>query len=251
MNEIQRQSGELIEARRQVARLEALLISDFGAGPSDATATAGATAAARQAFEDVSAARALGEASADEVSQSRGVFEAATSAEAAAGARREQDSAGRAGIDRRLTAARAAVDAAVAGLASAEVAWAGGELQAADAAYVEHARGAAAAMLRVEALKHWLHHRGNAAPGPKPWQTELRAPALGTVSWQAATEANPVHRDSGQAWQCDVFPRVDSAAANMAIHLEVTALANALAAPGSEGGSLISGARRLVRRLAA
>jgi hypothetical protein len=247
MNAIQSRHAALNEARLQLQRVEALQAANDNAPEAAESPLAGL----RQAFEDTSAAHALGEATDVDLDSARLALEQASAAELATTAQREHAAAMRAGIARRLANARDAVERASAEMVAEQVAWVNAELGKADADYVEHARAAAAALMRVEALKAWLQRAGHAVPGIGVWRAELKAPVLGAVSLEAAKLAYPSDANAGHIWHRDVFRRFDSAAANKAIELELASLSEPpTQAPGA-GESLLAAGRRLVRKMAA
>lgn len=184
---IQARSSDLEAAKAKVSQLEALLSSH---GAVSATSADGLPAA-RSAYEDAVAARALGEVGDAEVTAAQQALIAAETRQREIAEQGRQDAAVIAGIQRRLELARGAQQAASVALTDAQDAWALSELERADAAYVEAATAAASAAARVETLKDFLQSRGHRLRLPQPWLNSVRLPPLASVSLRASQEAHP------------------------------------------------------------
>lgn len=206
-------------------------------------------ATVRQAYEDASAAHALGEISAAELAAAQTALAAAEEAHQASAAQRSKEDAVQAGIQRRLALAQAELQRATEAEKAAHVAWVLAELKTADADYVRHGLAAASAMCRAESLKSWLQSQGLSVEGLRAFSAELRLPPVASASFAAVLEARPAMANNpGEAWQSDLFPRIEPAAARAALEAEMDAITAETPAP-SGGGKLMAGARRLVRSL--
>lgn len=210
-------------------------------------------ATVRQAYEDACAAHALGEISAAELTAAQTAAQtalaAAEEAHQANAAQRSKEDAVQAGIQRRLAQAKADLQQSAEAEKAARIAWVLAELKAADADYVRHGLAAASAMCRTESLKDWLQSQGLSTAGLRAFSAELRLPPVASASFAAVLEARPgMANNAGEAWQSDLFPRIEPAAARAALEAEMDAITAEAPAP-SGGGKLMAGARRLVRGL--
>ena len=212
--------------------------------------TAPGLPSARQAYEDACAAHALGEIGDAALTEARADLSAAEESYQATATQRSMDEAVQAGIQRRLAQAMSDLQQATEAEKASLVAWAEAELEAADTDYVRHGLAAASAMCRVEALKSWLKSQGISKSPRAAFSADLGLPPLAQASLAAVLEARPGLRGSiGDAWQSNLYPRFEPAAASAVLQAEMDAItAEAPAASGSS--KLIASARRLVRGLA-
>ncbi|MBP6096143.1 MAG: hypothetical protein KA451_08255 [Methyloversatilis sp.] len=116
-------------------------------------------AKARQKAEDLSAAVMLGEASRETLDDARAAVTNLEFEEATAAFEARQLAEGRAGLERRLSDAQGAVEAAEGDLVAATKDWLMAELIDADTAYTKAAEQVAAAHARVHAAGSLLSYR--------------------------------------------------------------------------------------------
>lgn len=137
---------------RAQAEVHRIAASAEQAPAPDTSATDGALAAARRAFEDTAGAHALGDATEADLAQAQSVLDAAQRAANRANDDARRISAASAGLARKLEAARAEVEDAADALREAEVAWLSVELVAADREHSEAIERLGRAFGRVKGL---------------------------------------------------------------------------------------------------
>lgn len=166
--------------RLELARMDAQRISDL-MNRQPAAFDAQPIAKARQKAEDLSAAVMLGEASQETLDNARAEVTNLEFEEATAAFEARQLAEGRAGLERRLSDAQGAVEAAEGDLVAATKDWLMAELIDADTAYTKAAEQVAAAHARVHAAGSLLSDR-RACPNTTSCAIPLQLPVIGPVS---------------------------------------------------------------------
>lgn len=144
-----------------------------------------------QALEDVAAAHAMGEASAEAVKDAAAALSAAQAAERAAAADRAADHAAAAGLLRRLQQAEAEVGQAREALEAASRAWLEAEMAAAESRYLQAVEATAQAHGRHAALAAALHRRGATLSNPITVALNPVLPTIGPASCAVYKDSRP------------------------------------------------------------